>query len=65
VPPADATPLDASDGAGMTELVTRPEPGIARGRWEAPAWVFVAVAGAALVGGLAWAMRAWLGWRRR
>lgn len=23
-----------------TETVTRPEPGLARGKWEAPAWVF-------------------------
>ena len=23
-----------------TEIVTRPEPGLARGRWEAPAWAF-------------------------
>jgi hypothetical protein len=23
-----------------TEVVTRPEPGLARGAWEAPAWAF-------------------------
>jgi hypothetical protein len=34
--------------------VVRPEPGLARGRWEAPAWAFYAVAAAALLGGLAW-----------
>jgi hypothetical protein len=31
-----------------------PETGLARGRWEAPAWAFWVVAAAALVGGLAW-----------
>jgi hypothetical protein len=31
-----------------------PETGLARGRWEAPAWAFWAVAAAAVVGGLAW-----------
>ena len=31
-----------------------PETGLAGGRWEAPAWVFWAVAAAAVVAGLAW-----------
>ncbi|HZU84448.1 MAG TPA: hypothetical protein VE987_16075 [Polyangiaceae bacterium] len=26
-----------------TESVERPEPGLARGRWEAPPWVFFAM----------------------
>jgi hypothetical protein len=33
------------------ESVTRPEPGLARGRWEAPAWAFYVVIGAVVVGG--------------
>jgi hypothetical protein len=41
-----------------SETVQRPEPGLARGRWEAPAWVFYAVAVAAVLGGLAWAVSA-------
>lgn len=41
-----------------SETIERPEPGLARGRWEAPAWLFYAVAVAALVGGLGWALTA-------
>ena len=37
-----------------SETVERPEPGLARGRWEAPGWFFYAVAVAALVAGMAW-----------
>jgi hypothetical protein len=65
VPSSSATPTDASDGAGVSEVVTRPEPGIARGKWEAPAWVFVAVAAVALLGGLAWGIQALLRARKR
>jgi hypothetical protein len=36
------------------EVVERPEPGLARGRWEAPTWFFYAVAVAAIVAGVAW-----------
>ncbi|HTQ43881.1 MAG TPA: hypothetical protein VMI75_14060 [Polyangiaceae bacterium] len=34
--------------------IQRPDPGLARGRWEAPAWGFWVVAVAAMLGGLAW-----------
>jgi hypothetical protein len=34
---APAAPAAAPAG---TEIVTRPEPGLARGRWEAPSWFF-------------------------
>ena len=34
--------------------IQRPDPGLARGRWEAPSWAFWAVAVAAMLGGLAW-----------
>jgi hypothetical protein len=39
---------------GGAEEVERPPPGIARGRWEAPAWVFWFVAAAALAFGIVW-----------
>jgi hypothetical protein len=32
--------LPAPPPPGPTETVSRPDPGIARGRWEAPAWAF-------------------------
>jgi hypothetical protein len=41
-----------------SETVQRPEPGLARGRWEAPVWVFYAVAVAAVAFGLAWVVSA-------
>lgn len=45
VPGAPAGSASGGAGApgpssGPTEIVTRPEPGIARGVWEAPAWAF-------------------------
>jgi hypothetical protein len=30
----------ASAAPTATESVTRPDPGLARGKWEAPAWAF-------------------------
>lgn len=32
-----------------TETVTRPEPGLARGKWEAPAWAFWVALAVAIV----------------
>ena len=40
-----------------TEIVTRPDPGLARGKWEAPPWVFWAMLGVILVGSLAYLLR--------
>lgn len=34
-----------------TEIVHRPDPGLARGVWEAQPWVFYVLAGAMLLGG--------------
>jgi hypothetical protein len=65
VPHSATTPTDASGGDAVSEVVTRPEPGIGRGRWEAPAWVFVVVAVAAFVSGALWALQALLGRRKR
>ena len=37
-------------GSPPGEIVHRPDPGLARGKWEAPSWAFLAVAvGAVLV----------------
>jgi hypothetical protein len=33
-------PSPAAGTPSATETVTRPEPGLARGKWEAPAWAF-------------------------
>jgi hypothetical protein len=41
------------------QVVERPEPGLARGRWEAPAWVFFAIAATTVAAGLVWAIRSW------
>lgn len=41
-----------------TETVQRPAPGLARGHWEAPPWVFYAVIVAAVLGGLTWGLTA-------
>jgi hypothetical protein len=46
--------LAAAPSIASTEAVERPEPGLARGRWEAPAWVFYAALAAAAAFGLAW-----------
>ena len=37
--------------------MTRPDPGLARGKWEAPPWAFWAMLGVILVGALAYALR--------
>lgn len=37
-----------------SETIERPEPGLARGRWEAPRWAFALVAALTVIGGLVW-----------
>lgn len=61
MPPAisSGTSLAALGAALQTapaasETIERPEPGLARGRWEASGWFFYAVAIAAIVTGIAW-----------
>jgi hypothetical protein len=44
----------ASPGFAADDSLARPDAGLARGRWEAPAWMFWAVAAAALIGAVAW-----------
>jgi len=51
-PSASASPAPVA-----TEIVTRPDPGLARGKWEAPAWAFWAMLGVILVGALAYLLR--------
>ena len=52
--PSSAAPPPPAPTA--TETVTRPDPGLARGKWEAPVWAFyvalaaVIIAAAAYVG---------------
>ncbi len=40
-----------------TEIVRRPEPGLARGKWEAPAWVFWAILALVLVSTTSYVLR--------
>lgn len=39
-PLASSAPAPPPAPAAATETVVRPDPGLARGRWEAPAWAF-------------------------
>jgi hypothetical protein len=40
-----------------TETVTRPDPGLARGKWEAPAWAFWLALAIIVVGTAAYVLR--------
>ena len=40
-----------------TETVTRPDPGIARGKWEAPAWAFWLALALLAIGTTAYVLR--------
>jgi len=52
--PAQAPSASPPPASTATEVVTRPDPGLARGRWEAPRGVFYgAIALVVVVGGLA------------
>jgi hypothetical protein len=54
-PSASATAAPAGNAPSPpAETVVRPEPGLARGLWEAPAWLFFALALAAVVAAAAW-----------
>ena len=59
IQPASASAAPAAPTA--TETVTRPDPGLARGKWEAPVWAFWVALGVLVVGiGLYVARRAGL-----
>jgi len=47
---ARITGAAAAASAGAGEVVRRPDPGIARGMWEAPSWALWLVMAAAIVG---------------
>jgi hypothetical protein len=51
-----AVPASAP-AAAATELVTRPEPGLARGKWEAPVWVFWVMLAVVILGAAAYLLR--------
>jgi hypothetical protein len=40
----------ASAAPTATETVTRPDPGVARGKWEAPPWAFWVALALAVIG---------------
>jgi hypothetical protein len=60
--PGTGSELEAEAGALATptvvasERVERPDPGLARGRWEAQPALFYAVAAATLIGGVIFAI---------
>lgn len=51
--PAAIETADTSRDAPR-ETVVRPNPGLARGRWEGPRWAFALVAALTVLGGLVW-----------
>ena len=50
----DAPSPSSPRGPAPADSVVRPEPGLARGRWEAPPWAFTATLVTVVLGGLAW-----------
>jgi len=40
-----------------SQTVSRPEPGLARGKWEGPAWLFWAILGVAVIAATLYALR--------
>ncbi len=46
------------------ETVTRPDPGLARGKWEAPAWAFWVALAVVVVGTTLYVLRRWGALRR-
>lgn len=49
-----STPAERASDVERVATIERPDPGLARGHFEAPAWMFWTVAAAALLGGLVW-----------
>jgi hypothetical protein len=65
-PTGEGGPLPRSAPAsGPGETVERPEPGLARGRFEAPAWFFYVIMVVTILGTVAWALAARARRRRR
>lgn len=63
-PPAARAPATSASGApsasagpsAPAELVTRPDPGLARGVWEAPPWAFWTALGVVVVAATLYAL---------
>ena len=47
---ASGVPRAPEPAEAATETVTRPDPGLARGKWEAPAWAFWVALAVVLLG---------------
>jgi hypothetical protein len=56
-PQPSGPPQTPAVPAEAVETVTRPDPGLARGRWEAPAWAFWVVLVVILVASTAYLLR--------
>ena len=48
-PPARPAPTPTAPAPTATEIVHRPDPGLGRGLWEAPAWVFYVALGVVVI----------------
>ena len=51
---APAAPVASLAPAAPAEKIERPDPGLARGHWEAPRWAFALIAALTVAGGLVW-----------
>ena len=51
-----ARPADPPPAPTGTELVQRPDPGLARGKWEAPAWIFWTILAVVVLGSAAYVL---------
>jgi hypothetical protein len=47
--PSPSTSSSASPAPTATEIIHRPDPGLARGKWEAPTWAFWVMGAVALL----------------
>ena len=56
-PAPTSGPAESAPAPTTTEIVTRPEPGLARGKWEAPAWVFWVMLALVILGAAAYVLR--------
>ena len=55
-PAPTSGPAESAPAPTATEIVTRPEPGLARGKWEAPAWVFWVMLAVVILGAAAYVL---------
>jgi len=57
--PASGAPFTSASAPAptATEVVTRPDPGLARGAWEAPVWVFWVLLALVVLGAAAYVLR--------